>query len=295
MRLRRKPYVLWVVVVCFYVSIRLGEITIYTATLPESEAINCYDRRLRLPSHITALCPNSSGTCAQINCERLLAGPQIFDNTSSSTLPTTDYNHYYADYVAWRDAARPVHDLDLVTLTANCTKFRLSRGFDWHTSSIRDDVSDFPLAFNILAHRDANQLARLLRAIYRPHNLYCIHVDALSSDDFQLAVRCLAACFHNVRLASKLEPIVYAGFSRLQADITCMKDNLNSSLHWKYLINTAAQAFPLKTVEEMVQVRCVSGSVHDIRISVICGELPLFQANFLNEKWKNATNFLAWG
>ena len=149
---------------------------------------------------------------------------------------------------------RRVSDSDLIELTANCTEFRRTRGFHWNVSSSRNDADDFPLAFNILAHRDADQLARLLRAIYRPQNVYCIHVDARSSSNFQSAVRHLAACFHNVRLASRLELIVYAGYSRLQADITCMKDNLHSGVHWKYLINTAAQAFPLKTVEEMVQV-----------------------------------------
>jgi len=270
MRVRRRSYVTWwVAVVCFCISIRLCVIDIFTVTLREE--INCTERHLRLPDHITARCPNSSQTCAQISCDRLLAGTQIFDNTSSSALPTTDY---YADYLEWRNAARSVSDSDLVELTANCTDFRQSYGFDWYTSSLHEDGSDFPLAFNILAHRDADQVAGLLRAIYRPHNVYCIHVDALSSGDFQSAVRHLAACFHNVRLASRLESIVYGGFSRLQADITCMKDNLHSGVHWKYLINTAAQAFPLKTVEEMVQVRCVNESV-----------ITPSQENCLNEKY----------
>ena len=156
------------------------------------------------------------------------------------------------NYMNWRKAAT-VTDSDLIKLTTDCSKFRLSRDFDRNTSP---NGVDFPLAFNIIAHRDADQVARLLQSIYRPHNVYCIHVDASSSSDFRSAVRHLADCFHNVRLASKLESIVYAGFSRLQADITCMKDHLNNSVQWKYLVNTAAQAFPLKTVEEMVQVRC---------------------------------------
>jgi len=259
--------------VCFYVSIRLCIID-YDVTLPEVmyarpdvdvtvtrqplasaaattattiaaaasrvPSVNCQERRIRLPEHIIARCVNTSGTCAQINCDRLLSGPIVRDNAMTN-------------YLAWRKAT-PVTDSDVAKLAADCANFRRSRGFDRNTSPSGVDRDDFPLAFNILAHRDADQVARLLGSIYRPYNVYCIHVDALSSPDFQSAARRVAACFQNVRLASKLESIVYAGFSRLQADITCMKDNLNSSVQWKYLINTAAQAFPLKTVEEMVQV-----------------------------------------
>jgi Core-2/I-Branching enzyme len=103
-----------------------------------------------------------------------------------------------------------------------------------------------------------------LRAIYRPHNVYCVHVDARSSSDFRAAISSLVACFDNVRLASKLERVVYAGFSRLQADINCMKDHLRSplsSVNWRYLINTAGLAFPLRTNAELVRIlRLYNGS-----------------------------------
>jgi len=282
MRIHRGHYVTCIAVMCFYISIRLCVIT-YNVTLPETEitdvvdvivtaqplaavgaeggsttatttsnnddgkagdplAINCTERDLRLPEHITARCPNST-TCADISCSKLLTA-------RLNPIPDTTINNY----MSRRTSARRVSDSDLVKLAANCTEFLRSRGFYRNTSSSREDADDFPLAFNILTHRDADQLARLLRAIYRPHNIYCIHVDARSPADFQSAVHHLTTCFHNVRLASKFEPIVYAGYSRLQADITCMQDNLHSDVHWKYLINTAAQAFPLKTVEEMVKV-----------------------------------------
>ncbi len=35
----------------------------------------------------------------------------------------------------------------------------------------------FPLAFSVLLYEEAEQAERLLRAVYRPHNVYCIHVD----------------------------------------------------------------------------------------------------------------------
>ena len=230
-----------------YMDVRLSDVTVIrrsTAAPTVNDLLlattKCSEDRIPLSNDITARCINSSWTCAELSCNKLLSKPVILDNTT-------------ADYITWRNSAS-ITDSHLVQLTSDCAEFRRSRGFDRNTSISNQVVDVFPLAFNILTHRDADQLARLLRALYRPHNVYCIHVDAHSSPVFQSAVHHLAACFDNVQVASKLESIVYAGFSRLQADITCMKDNVNSSFHWRYLINTAAQAFPLKTVEEMVKV-----------------------------------------
>ena len=41
-------------------------------------------------------------------------------------------------------------------------------------------------------------VARLLRAIYRPHNYYCLHLDRKAPPVEHDTVRQLAACFHNV-------------------------------------------------------------------------------------------------
>ena len=60
----------------------------------------------------------------------------------------------------------------------------------------------------------------LLRAIYRPHNQYCIHVDSKMSSSLKQAIWDLVRCFDNVFVASKLENVVYAGFSRLQVIIS---------------------------------------------------------------------------
>lgn len=58
----------------------------------------------------------------------------------------------------------------------------------------------------------------------RPHNVYCIHIDAKSSIIFQSAIKSITQCFQNVFIATKLEKIVYAGFERLKADLNCMED-----------------------------------------------------------------------
>ncbi|MBN3298971.1 GCNT2 transferase, partial [Amia calva] len=92
---------------------------------------------------------------------------------------------------------------------------------------------------------------RVFRAIYAPHNVYCIHIDEKASKAFKAAVETLINCFPNTFLASKMEIVVYAGMSRLQADINCLKDLVSS--RWKYVINLCGQDFPLMTNLELIQ------------------------------------------
>lgn len=105
----------------------------------------------------------------------------------------------------------------------------------------------------MVIHKDFDTFERLFRAVYMPQNVYCVHVDEKATGAFKVAVHQLLSCFPNAFLASKLEPVVYAGISRLQADLNCMKDLVASTVPWKYLINTCGQDFPLKTNREIIQ------------------------------------------
>ncbi|XP_044151073.1 N-acetyllactosaminide beta-1,6-N-acetylglucosaminyl-transferase-like [Bufo gargarizans] len=121
------------------------------------------------------------------------------------------------------------------------------------TAPLSAEEADFPLAYIIVLHKEFDTFERLFRAIYMPQNIYCVHVDEKASADFLQAVDDFVNCFPNAFLASKMEPVVYAGISRLQADLHCMKDLLKSEVRWKYVINTCGQDFPLKTNKEIVQ------------------------------------------
>lgn len=46
-------------------------------------------------------------------------------------------------------------------------------------------------------------MERLLRAVYRPHNVYCVHVDRKSDDAFHTSIRLMISCLPNVVLADK--------------------------------------------------------------------------------------------
>ncbi|KAM8967367.1 N-acetyllactosaminide beta-1,6-N-acetylglucosaminyl-transferase-like [Pelodytes ibericus] len=121
------------------------------------------------------------------------------------------------------------------------------------TSPLSEEEAAFPLAYIMVVHKEFHTFERLFRAVYMPQNIYCVHVDVKASSDFLQAVERLVKCFPNAFLASRNEPVVYAGISRLLADLHCMKDLAESVVPWKYVINTCGQDFPLKTNREIIQ------------------------------------------
>nr|XP_036867291.1 N-acetyllactosaminide beta-1,6-N-acetylglucosaminyl-transferase isoform X3 [Manis javanica] len=121
------------------------------------------------------------------------------------------------------------------------------------TSPLSAEEFEFPLAYVMVVHKDFDTFERLFRAVYMPQNVYCVHVDEKAPAEFKKSVWQLLSCFQNAFIASKTEPVVYAGISRLQADLNCLKDLVASEVPWKYSINTCGQDFPLKTNKEIVQ------------------------------------------
>jgi hypothetical protein len=155
-----------------------------------------------------------------------------------------------------------------------CPSFRKIRGYDDHPVS--EEEINFPIAYSILTYFNTEQFERLLRVIYRSHNIYCIHIDLKSSKEFYDSINSIANCFDNVFIASKLENVVYSGFSRLKADLNCMSDLLDSKyqklkptkkiVNWKYLFNLASTEFPLKTNYEIVKILKLFNGANDIEV-----------------------------
>ncbi|XP_050394475.1 beta-1,3-galactosyl-O-glycosyl-glycoprotein beta-1,6-N-acetylglucosaminyltransferase [Patella vulgata] len=139
----------------------------------------------------------------------------------------------------------------LMKHTTNCDYFRRLYGYEAIINT--DEEINFPLAFNILLYKEVAQVEILLRAIYRPQNYYCLHVDGFSPDHVHRAAKSLADCFHNVFIVSKTENVVYKSFQRLQADLNCMADHL-AKPDWKYLINLPSQELPIKTNLQIVRI-----------------------------------------
>lgn len=142
-------------------------------------------------------------------------------------------------------------EADYLSMTADCEHFKTKRKFIQVPLSIEE--ANFPIAYSMVVHEKIENFERLLRAVYTPQNVYCVHVDQKSSETFKQAVRAIVSCFPNVFIASKLVSVVYASWSRVQADLNCMEDLLQSPVPWKYLLNTCGTDFPIKTNAEMVK------------------------------------------
>ncbi|CAG5135388.1 unnamed protein product [Candidula unifasciata] len=145
----------------------------------------------------------------------------------------------------------------------DCEAFLHKYGFNRYPKTTEEE-KEFPIAFIILFYKDLDQVLFLLRAIYQLHNVYCLSVDTKASIELLEAVRSVTKCLPNVFVASKLENIVYAGFSRLMADIDCMKDLLQHPVQWKYVINMPGTQFPLRTNLEMVKILKIFNGGNDI-------------------------------
>ncbi|KAM9482672.1 beta-1,3-galactosyl-O-glycosyl-glycoprotein beta-1,6-N-acetylglucosaminyltransferase 7 isoform 1-T3 [Clarias gariepinus] len=142
-------------------------------------------------------------------------------------------------------------ELSYFTKPLNCS--RIQSDLHFIMESLSKEEEDYPLAFIITIHKDLEMFVRLLRAIYAPHNIYCIHIDAKAPQDYRESVKRLTECFPNVFLASVSETVTYAGFSRLKADINCMEDLMSSTVKWQKVINLCGQDFPVQSNLELVR------------------------------------------
>ena len=136
-------------------------------------------------------------------------------------------------------------------MTSNCARFKVDRGYI--DSPITEIERDFPLAYSIIAYKQVEQIERLLRAIYRPQNFYCIHLDSKTFQDDVITMMSIANCFPNVFMSSRSVDVKWGEFSVLEAELVCMKD-LWEKKGWKYFINLTGQEFPLKTNLELVEI-----------------------------------------
>ncbi|XP_035520341.1 beta-1,3-galactosyl-O-glycosyl-glycoprotein beta-1,6-N-acetylglucosaminyltransferase 3 [Morone saxatilis] len=136
--------------------------------------------------------------------------------------------------------------------TKDCPAYIEKRGFI--TMPLSKEEKDFPIAYSMVIHEKIEMFERLLRAIYTPQNIYCVHVDKKSSQEFKMAVEAIVSCLPNVFVATRLERVIYASWSRVQADLNCMRDLLSSHVKWRYMLNTCGTDFPIKTNREIIKV-----------------------------------------
>ncbi|XP_037337994.2 beta-1,3-galactosyl-O-glycosyl-glycoprotein beta-1,6-N-acetylglucosaminyltransferase-like [Pungitius pungitius] len=137
-----------------------------------------------------------------------------------------------------------------INASQDCRNFKASRKY--LTIPLSRVEEDFPLAYSVVVHHKVQNFERLLRAIYAPQNIYCVHVDKKSDASVYSAIGAITSCFPNVFTSTLWLTMVYAAWPRVQADINCMADLYNAKTKWKYFINLCGQDFPLKTNLEIV-------------------------------------------
>ncbi|XP_043831367.1 beta-1,3-galactosyl-O-glycosyl-glycoprotein beta-1,6-N-acetylglucosaminyltransferase [Dromiciops gliroides] len=177
---------------------------------------------------------------SNINCTKIILGDKEEIQNAKLTMLTMKF----------RKLPRWTND-DYINMTKDCTTFIKTRKYIMEPLS--KEEAEFPIAYSIVVYHKIEMLDRLLRSIYTPQNYYCIHVDKKSPESFLEAVKGISSCFSNVFIASQLESVVYASWSRVQADLNCMRDLYRQSAKWKYLINLCGMDFPIKTNLEMIR------------------------------------------
>ncbi|XP_040214448.1 beta-1,3-galactosyl-O-glycosyl-glycoprotein beta-1,6-N-acetylglucosaminyltransferase 3-like [Rana temporaria] len=175
----------------------------------------------------------------KINCSRILRGDEEAINTA------------VLDRLLVANRHIPFTEDQYINVTTDCVTYKKIRKFIPFSLSREEEA--FPIAYSMVIHENIEMFERLLRSIYTPHNIYCVHVDEKSPENFKTAVKGITSCFDNVFVASKLEKVVYASWSRVQGDLNCMEDLLRSHVEWKYLLNTCGTDFPIKTNAESVK------------------------------------------
>ena len=113
----------------------------------------------------------------------------------------------------------------------------------------------FPLAFSINIHTELQQIVRLMKFIYRPHNVYCIHYDQKSSSKVKKVFNILAKCLQNVIIPKHIVSIVYGCYHILEAQLSCLSAllSIRRRFPWKYVTTLCGRELPLRTNREMVR------------------------------------------
>ena len=170
----------------------------------------------------------------------------------------------------------------------NCTHYKEELEDNVYTT--KDEVQ-FPLAFTLIVHNSPFQVFRLLKVIYRPHNIYCIHYDIRASTDMKQLFNNLAICFDNIIIPNNIIKVRWGHHSLMDAQMNCFSD-LQANHHkypWRYVITLCGKELPLRTNNEIVRLlKRLNGT------SAICASSPPRWEHIRYErKWKvdKASNY----
>ena len=94
--------------------------------------------------------------------------------------------------------------------------------------------------------RAVRQVLRLLKALYRPHHYFYIHVDARQEYMYR-EISAATSHLANVRMAKQRYASIWGGASLLMMLLQCMTDLLAmSDWQWDFFLNLSESDYPLK-------------------------------------------------
>lgn len=172
-----------------------------------------------------------------VNCSKILSGDE------------TELEKVNKAMSVWKNA---LSDEAMLNKMHNCSWLQEYFSDNLYNSELE---KSFPLAFTFVVYDSPQQVLRLIRLLYRPQNVYCIHYDVKSQH--KQFFQSLARCIDNVVIASRLENVVWGYYTIMQAQMNCMQDlleyrNKQARYKWKYLINLCGKELPLVTNRDMV-------------------------------------------
>lgn len=106
------------------------------------------------------------------------------------------------------------------------------------------------LAFFILAHKNARQVARLFDAIHRPEDVVVLHFDRRASPALHQLGRDLARKHSNVFVLPS-RSILWGGYEMAAVQIAAMEKALEVNAGWHHFINLTGQDFPIKPIDAL--------------------------------------------
>ena len=197
--------------------------------------------RLRHKHHITVFKSWIKGRITEMspslrqNCSELMAGDSSEIQRVTQLLNHTNTTNVFTDNLL------------------NCTQILHEFNDNFYISK---QEREFPIAFLLVIHTNAEQVSRFLKAIYRSHNLYCIHPDLNSGNQFIQIFKLISSCLPNVFVPSNVSAVNYNNdHTILEAQLSCMRAlEAYKYREWKYVINLCGRELPLQTNGYIVEI-----------------------------------------
>jgi len=176
----------------------------------------------------------------QRNCMKLFMGDE------------SEINKVKAQLKVWKSM---ITDDDLLHKFRNCSYVQRYFNNNLYITKLE---KEFPIAYSFLICNNPQQVVRLLRYLYRPQNIYCIHPDVKSSDTFKNIFKTLVTCLDNVIIPKNLLNVEWGKPSKMEAQVKCLRELTDwrskqpQKSQWKYVINLCGKELPLTTTHETV-------------------------------------------